>query len=293
MADFPSGVSAVDGLKTLQRVLIKGSETGGNNLVVSPSDMIQGQDNPQGSLLHLRGGNSQSGGNGGANVLVEGGTGDTTGNGGNLIVRGGAHGGSGTTGVIQLTNNGGADTVPIYSLISEGTNGITIFFFAGDRDPAGNVSALGAGDMYYRNDGTSFRSTASGTGNWIIQAAGVRRTLDSRSSPHTTPLASSGGGTATGTISVGTANGTMVFLLITASVSITPVDIEFFSDVAKTLPIFTNLAVDFSSPLAVRAPTFLMADDGTDLASNSIYYTITNDGGTDSTFDISMIVEGE
>lgn len=103
------------------------------------------------------------------------------------------------------------------------------------------------------------------------------------------------GADAEGSINVGTSRGTLTFLRVTASTP-TSVEIFLFSDAARTKEIYKAPAdatgnYDLTNPFIDKTAAFLLADDGTELVSNSIYYRISNNAGATATFDIELIVE--
>jgi len=94
----------------LSAVLVVGNTTGGEPIVVSSTDDIRGEDLAVGTTLALRGGNSTTAGNGGADVTVSGGT-NTNGapgntDGGDVVLNAGAGTGTGDTGNLIVNADG-------------------------------------------------------------------------------------------------------------------------------------------------------------------------------------------
>jgi hypothetical protein len=95
-------------------------------------------------------------GSDGGDVEIEGG--DATvasgGDAGDVIIRPGLPDGIGDRGIVNVTNNGGDDSVPVLQLTSEGANAEDIRLMVGTRDPSATVSG-NPGDIYVRHNGTS------------------------------------------------------------------------------------------------------------------------------------------
>jgi len=124
----------------------------GKDLEVTDGNVVTGADDAQGGDLVLEGGTSSSGNN----------------DAGDVVIRPGLPDGSGARGIVNVTNNGGADTDPILQLTSEsGANVEDIRVFVGDQDPNGVVSG-NPGDLYATHSGASSTlsvNTGSGDGN--------------------------------------------------------------------------------------------------------------------------------
>ena len=123
---------------------------------------------------------------------------------------------------------------------------------------------------------------------------GVTTTFDNVGSPITT-ASTIVGADAEGTIDVRTDRGSLTFFKVTASTP-TAVEIFLFSDAARTKEIYKAPAdatgnFDLTTAFVDRTPTYLRADDGTLLESNSVYYRISNNVGATATFDIELTVE--
>ncbi len=140
-----------------------------------------------------------------------------------------------------------------------------------------------------RDDGSRHRYNGA---SWV-SASFNPILLDTRSSPITTPSAAPAG-TAEGTIAATVDRCRLTYLRISAA-SVTQVEIRFFADSARTLEIYKapfSGSHDFTGgDYYDRNPATLIDDDGAGLESNSVYYRISNTGGTGSTFDIRLILE--
>jgi len=118
--------------------------------------------------------------------------------------------------------------------------------------------------------------------------------FDSRSAPETILVNS--GTSGNGTIAIGLPKGTQGYLRVAATTA-TDGRIKFYSDAARTKLIYEAPAAaspdhSFATDFVDRTPAYLLADDGTDLASDTIYYTIDNSGGLNATFSIYQIITG-
>lgn len=293
MADFPSSDKALDLLNTLARTLANGQTTGGLNIIVSSTDQIQGEDAAAGLILSLRGGDSSAGNNPGGTARLQGGAGDGSGDGGNVLVRPGVSGGSGEVGFVQVTNNGADDDRPILRLTSEGANAATVHLYTGTRDPTGAVSALAAGDLYIRNDGTMYQASAAGPGSWTaLGGGGIAEQVDSFGSALTTGNATASGGTVDFTVAVGVPYGELKHLRVVANGTCADCDVQFFRDSARTDEIYALVGGDPSTQLVDRNPGTMRGDDGSALESNTLYGRITNNDAGDSTFDVELTFWG-
>lgn len=147
--------------------------------------------------------------------------------------------------------------------------------------------------VHYRTKETVADGLAAGAGGGGGGGSGTVTTVDKRGgSAITTSSASSGGGTATGTISMGIDSGVNIYLKVTANGNTTDSDIEFFRDSAKLDQVYQSLGVDaFTSPFADGTPWSLVT--ASNLESQSLHYTITNNGANASTYDIELLAHGE
>ena len=118
---------------------------------------------------------------------------------------------------------------------------------------------------------------------------------------------SRGSGTSTGTIlagfmgvaniPIGMPKGTLSYLKVSTSGVSTDGRIRIYSDVAKSKLIYeappvASPAHGFGNDFVDRTPAYLLADDGTDLENNTLYFSIDNSGGMDADFTIEMIIVG-
>lgn len=297
MVDFPSSNKALDQLTTLAHALARANVTGGFDIVVQSSDVIQGQDAAAGTLLVLRGGNSTSGNNPGAIVRVEGGQGFGTGDGGNVLIRPGTAAGTGVVGVITLTNNGGDDDAAVARVESEGANAGFFHMFTGARDPSGAVAAIGAGDLYVRTDnGTLYQASSAGTGGWSQIGAssfdGTVKTYDTRSTPTSTGSIGASGGSVDLDIGSLFDIGELIHLEVerTSGTGGSDVDIEIYTEDTFTNRIYNAPGVDITSvPFIDRTGIFYEDLD----ASTELHIRITNNSGATFTADVKVVAQGE
>lgn len=235
-------------------------------------------------------GDSATGGNGG-NLILEGGAGSgTNSTGGSVLLRQGLPTGSGARGIVNITNNGGADSVAILQLTSLGANGEDVRVFVGTRNPNGNVSG-NPGDLYVRHSGTSSSlsinsGATDGNTTWtILNGPAV---FDTRSTPTVTGSANSGGGTVDFTIVTGLTAPLIEFLDVTANGNTVSSDIRFYRDSARTSLVYEVLARDaFTTPF-VDATPWAGYNRAGDLESNTLYGRITNNGANASTYDVRI-----
>lgn len=95
-------------------------------------------------------------------------------------------------------------------------------------------------------------------------------------------------------INLGMPKGTLSYLRVSASAVVTG-RIQAFSDPSKTKLIYEAPAVaspnhDFTTAFVDRTPAYFIADDGTDLVGNTVYFCIENTGVVNAIFTIEMIV---
>jgi len=116
---------------------------------------------------------------------------------------------------------------------------------------------------------------------------------DATSNAITTPSATSGGGTTEGSINVAFSVGQVVFFQVEANAATADSTIEVFRDAARTAAnrLFVASNVDISSTPLIAAAFPTMNESG-DLESESLYYRITNDGGTNSDYKIQLVGQG-
>ena len=127
----------------------------GRDLSVTSGDVITGQDDASGDLP-LEGGAAAAASNTtGGKAILRGGAGDGTGDGGGVEIYPGTKGATGSPGIVKVTNNNEADTVPILQLASEsGGNAEDIRVFVGTQSPNTNVTG-NPGDLYVTHNGAS------------------------------------------------------------------------------------------------------------------------------------------
>jgi len=143
--------------------------------------------------------------------------------------------------------------------------------------------------------GITLYATLSGvtSGSGGGGGTGSLTTVDKRgASKTTTSSASASGGTATGSINLGIDSGAAIYLKVTANGNTTNSNIEFWRDSGKTDQIYQATGKDaYTSAFADGTPWSLIT--ASDLESQSIYYTITNNGSNASTYDIELLAHGE
>ena len=141
--------------------------------------------------------------------------------------------------------------------------------------------------------------TASGTliaGSSGIQAfalenpaSGTGNTFDNRGSPVTSPAAAPAA-TADFTVSLGLPVGTASWFKLVSVAGSVGGNIKIYSDVARTKLIYN---ANFTTTEHIEGtPWSSIADDGTDLESDTLYCTVTNSGSLTSTYTMEMRFEG-
>lgn len=179
LTDFPSG-SDVDftganvtglslGAESLAATLAVGNTTGGNDVIFTSGDAIQGEDAAAGGDLVLNGGDSSASNNAGGDISVVAGTGNGSGAGGSLTFTGGLAGATGAGGNITMSSGAGV----------AGAGGTVTIFGGqgGGANPGGNVIVRGGaaanaagstpGTLTLDGGDSSGASAASG-GNVVI-----------------------------------------------------------------------------------------------------------------------------
>lgn len=138
-----------------------------------------------------------------------------------------------------------------------------------------------------------YRTTNTITSGGTVSTTGiVRETVDTRGSALTTGTAVSGG-SVDFTISAGAAYVTLQFLrVVTATGTCADATIQFFRDAARTDEIYDAQNKDPSTQYADRVPGTMVGNDGTGLASNTLYGRIGNNDAGDATFDVEVILWG-
>ena len=120
--------------------------------------------------------------------------------------------------------------------------------------------------------------------------------VDTRVTPHTTSTIAGAGGVGDGEVVVGAPAADLKFLRVTMS-SPGLAQIQFFADAARTDEIYKAPFTgdyDFAAdgPYVDRTSATMTSNDGTTgLETNRIYYRITNNSGSSSTFSLFMLVE--
>jgi hypothetical protein len=132
---------------------------------------------------------------------------------------------------------------------------------------------------------------------YISQASGVvlTRFIDlTGDSKHTTGTATSGGGTTSSHFHVTISNGIVCGLRVRAIGNTTLSNIEFFSDSGLTRRIYYAVNKDcYTSPYHADYNSWCIPQFNGPLVDNALYYTITNNGSNDSTYEIEMTLIGE
>jgi hypothetical protein len=160
---------------------------------------------------------------------------------------------------------------------------------------ASQITTIGGGLRFFVRRSGGWPSTPALRVDSSNDFARTKITIDSRGTGASTGLIAAAG-TGTGTIDVSTTKGTLGYLNVSAD-AVTDGRIKFYADVARTKLIYEAPAAaspdhDFTTAFVDRTPAYLLADDGTDLESESVHYSITNSGASDATFTIKMIVIG-
>lgn len=139
-------------------------------------------------------------------------------------------------------------------------------------------------------------SVRAGSGSSGILPGPVGNIFDSRGAGSSTGTVLAG---ATGSVNVpiGMPKGTLSYLNVSTGGVATDGRIMIYSDVAKTKLIYeappsASPAHSFASDFVDRTPAYMLSDDGTDLESNTLYFSIENSGGTDANFTVEMIIVG-
>lgn len=250
--------------------------TAHRDLIVTAGDLITGDD-------------AAPGGGGGVLTLEGGQASLPDSAGGGVVIRPGLPTGDGLRAIVNITNNGGADTVAVLQLTSQGANGEDIRVFVGTRDPNGVVPG-NPGDLYLRHSGTSSTlkinaGVSDSNTVWVNLLAG-QGVLDTRSAPLATGSAASGGGTVDFTIVVGFATPLVEFLDVQANGNTVNSDVRFYRDAARTSLVYEALARDaFTTPF-VDATPWAGYNRAGDLESNTLYGRITNNGANASTYSV-------
>jgi len=139
-----------------------------------------------------------------------------------------------------------------------------------------------------------YRTTNTITNGGTVNVGSVvRETFDNRSAPVTTGSASASGGTVDFTISAGAAYVTLQFLrVVTATGTCADATVQFFRDAGRTDEIYDAQNKDPSTQYTDRVPATMMGNDGSGLASNTMYGRITNNDAGAATFDVEAVLWG-
>ena len=162
---------------------------------------------------------------------------------------------------------------------------------AGGSDPL-EVADLGTAEL---NAALVLAPDGAGGVSWVALSGIVRESFDNRGTPTVTGSASASGGTADFTIAAGTAYAQMQFLRVrTATGTCADATIQFFSDAARTVEIYDaeNQDTSTTNGFVDRNVASLMADDGSALASSTLYGRITNNDAGAATFNVEMVLWG-
>jgi hypothetical protein len=141
-------------------------------------------------------------------------------------------------------------------------------------------------------------SIRAGSGSSGVLPGPVGNIFDSRGSGSSTGTVLAGG-MGSVNVPIGMPKGTLSYLKVSADAA-TDGRIMVYSDVAKTKLIYE--APPSASPahsfapvtgfFVDRTPAYMLSDDGTDLESDTLYFSIENSGGTDANFTVEMIIVG-
>lgn len=121
------------------------------DFIITPGDIVRGEDDDSGSNVLIRGGNSTSGDNVGGTLEIRGGTGSNNGAGGPLILYGGTAGPGGSGGAITIGGLQSGNSVPgVVSLLgnsraSTGTGGLTLVSGGTGTSATGGILRLRGG----------------------------------------------------------------------------------------------------------------------------------------------------
>lgn len=131
-------------------------------------------------------------------------------------------------------------------------------------------------------------------------AVGTGSSFDNRGAPITSPVAAASGGTADFDIPLGLPFGHAIWFRLESVAGSVGGKIEIFADSSRTKQIyFGNLGRYDSNnnfipePLLIEGtPWAAIADDGSNLESDTLYCRVTNDGTVASTYTMEMRFEG-
>jgi hypothetical protein len=137
---------------------------------------------------------------------------------------------------------------------------------------ASQITTIGGGLRFFVRRSGGWPSTPALRVDSSNDFARTKITIDNRGTGASTGLIAAAG-TGTGTIDVSTTKGTLGYLNVSAD-AVTDGRIKFYADVARTKLIYEAPAAaspdhDFTTAFVDRTPAYLLADDGTDLESES------------------------
>ena len=124
-----------------------------------------------------------------------------------------------------------------------------------------------------------------------------RRMLDNRAAPLVTASAAMSGGTVDFELDPKSTNGRGVWLHVVSDAASVGGTVEFFADAARSKLVYQSDIAAGDPPVATDTlhdgtPWTAISEDGSDLEAGKLYGTITNDGGSNSTYTVQMIFEG-
>lgn len=113
--------------------------------------------------------------------------------------------------------------------------------------------------------------------------------LDTRGAPHTTGVATSGGGTVESSIDLsGAVIGEVVGLEVIAGGDTVDTDIEFFTDAGMLDRIYYATAKDcYTAPYRDMTSWALFSFDS-EMVDRVLYYRFTNNGANNTTYDVKL-----
>lgn len=120
---------------------------------------------------------------------------------------------------------------------------------------------------------------------------------DTRSSPTVTGSATSGGGTVNFQISLSKTRATIDWIRVVSNSASVGGLVQLYADSARTKLVYQSEIAAGDPPVASTEyddgnPFACISSDGTSLADEILYGTITNDGGTNSTYSVYLVGHG-
>lgn len=160
------------------------------DLIITPGDVVRGEDQTAGGDVLVRGGNSTGGGNPGGDLSLRGGAGITAGGGGTVLVMGGTAGATGVGGGVTLQGSDAGMGAGGYVFLVGGagagggergavriTN--TALEFVEATTVPGGVTAAGRGRVWVRDDAPNVLIFTDDTGVDNVLGSGGASTLSS------------------------------------------------------------------------------------------------------------------